>query len=94
MDEFKTTKKAKKQVDAMTMKVFNSLGMASNNAKVSKSPDEAKARYERQQMKKEDAANAIYEKLIRQGKVTPANRNEIKKRIAAKTGVYVTTDAD
>jgi len=48
--------------------------------------------------KKESAAIAkaekMYEKLISQGKVTPANRNQIKKRIAAKTGVYVTSDAD
>jgi len=48
--------------------------------------------------KKENAAiakaEAMYEKLISQGKVTPANRNKIKKQIAAKTGVYVTTDAD
>jgi len=67
-------------------------------AKVAKSPDEAKARYEKQQMKKEDAAvikaNKMYEKLISQGKVTPANRNKIKNEIARKTGVYVTSDAD
>ena len=48
--------------------------------------------------KKESAAIAkaekMYEKLISQGKVTPANRNQIKKRIAAKTGVYVTSDAE
>ena len=66
--------------------------------RVAKSPDEAKARYERQQMKKEDAAiikaNKMYEKLISQGKVTPANRNKIKNQIARKTGVYVTSDAD
>lgn len=39
-------------------------------------------------------ANKMYERYINQGKVTPANRNQIKKRIAAKTGVYVTSDAD
>ena len=48
--------------------------------------------------KKENAAIAkaekMYDKLIKQGKVTPANRNKIKNQIARKTGVYVTSDAD
>ncbi len=66
--------------------------------KVSKSPDQAIAKYNKQQSKKEDRAiikaEAMYEKLINQGKVTPANRRQIKEKIARKTGVYVTTDAD
>ncbi len=66
--------------------------------KVSKSPDQAMARYNKQQDRKENAAiakaEAMYEKLISQGKVTPTNRRQIKERIAKKTGVYVTTDAD
>jgi hypothetical protein len=66
--------------------------------KVSKSPDQAIAKYNKQQAKKEDAAiakaDAMYEKLIKQGKVTPANRRQIKEKIARKTGVYVTSDAD
>lgn len=70
--------------------------------KVSKSPDEAIAKYNQQLAKKEDRAlnkaialaDAMYEKLINQGKVTPANRRQIKEKIARKTGVYVTTDAD
>ena len=66
--------------------------------KVAKSPDEAKRKYEMKQEKKLDAAiikaNNMYEKLIKQGKVTPANRRQIKEKIARKTGVYVTSDAD
>jgi ribosomal protein L15 len=66
--------------------------------RVSKSPDEAIAKYNQQLAKKEDRAiikaEAMYEKLINQGKVTPANRRQIKEKIARKTGVYVTTDAD
>jgi hypothetical protein len=65
---------------------------------VAKSPDEAKRKYEMKQEKKLDAAiikaNNMYEKLIKQGKVTPANRRQIKEKIARKTGVYVTSDAD
>ena len=66
--------------------------------RVSKSPDEAIAKYNQQLARKEDRAiakaDAMYEKLINQGKVTPANRRQIKEKIARKTGVYVTTDAD
>jgi len=42
--------------------------------------------------KKEDAAiaraQAMYEKLLRQGKITPANRQKMKDKIANKTGAY------
>jgi ribosomal protein L15 len=66
--------------------------------RVSRSPDEAIAKYNKQLARKEDKAivkaEAMYEKLISQGKVTPANRRQIKEKIARKTGVYVTTDAD
>ena len=42
--------------------------------------------------KKEDAAiakaEAMYEKMIQQGKVTPGNIRKIKEKIAKKTGAY------
>ena len=64
--------------------------------RVAKSPEEAKARYEKRQFKMEDArenaaiakAEAMFEKMIQQGKVTPGNIRKIKERIANKTGAY------
>jgi hypothetical protein len=33
-------------------------------------------------------AEAMYEKLLREGKITPANRQKMKDKIANKTGAY------
>lgn len=44
------------------------------------------------QSKKEDAAiakaEAMFQKMIQQGKVTPGNIRQIKEQIAKKTGAY------
>jgi hypothetical protein len=59
---------------------------------VDKSPDEARARQAKKEDRRENAAiakaQAMYEKLLREGKSTPANRQKMKDKIANKTGAY------
>ena len=61
-------------------------------AYLDKSPDEARARQAKKEDRRENAAiaraQAMYEKLLRQGKITPANRQKMKDKIANKTGAY------
>lgn len=61
-------------------------------AYLDKSPDEARARQAKKEDRRETAAvaraQAMYEKLLKQGKITPANREKMKNKIANKTGAY------
>jgi len=61
-------------------------------AYVDKSPDEARAKQPMRENRRENAkiakAEAMFEKMIQQGKVNPSNIRKIKDQIANKTGAY------
>ncbi len=67
-------------------------------ARVAKSPDEARARQAKKESLREDKAiakaEAMFDKLMRQGKVTPGNITKIKRDIASKTGAYPLGDTN